>query len=41
VYSVEDARETLESHGLDVDALAPLVEGKFAAAFIRARKPAR
>ena len=41
VYSTEDARESLESNGFDADALAPLVDGKFAAAFIRARKPAR
>jgi hypothetical protein len=26
---------------VDVDAIAPLVEGKFWSAFIRARKPAR
>jgi SAM-dependent methyltransferase len=41
VYTTEDAREALESNGFDADALAPLVDGKFAAAFIRARKPAR
>ncbi len=41
VYSAADAREALESNGFDVDALAPLVDGKFAAAFIRARKPER
>jgi len=39
VYSTEDARESLESNGFDVASLAPLVDGKFAAAFIRARKP--
>jgi arsenite methyltransferase len=39
VYDVEDAREFLTSAGLDVDHLAPLVEGRFASAFIRARKP--
>jgi arsenite methyltransferase len=39
VYSVEDARQFLTGHGVDVDAIAPQVEGKFASAFIRARKP--
>jgi arsenite methyltransferase len=39
VYDVEDARGYLASGGVDVDALAPQVEGKFASAFIRARKP--
>jgi SAM-dependent methyltransferase len=41
VYSVEDARTVLTGHGIDVDAIAPQVEGKFASAFIRARKPER
>ena len=40
VYHVEDARAFLTDSGLDVDALAPQVEGRFASAFIRARKPA-
>jgi arsenite methyltransferase len=40
VYSVEDARQFLVAEGINVDAVAPLVEGKFASAFIRARKPA-
>ena len=39
VYRVEDAREFLTSAGLDVDRLAPQVDGKFASAFIRAMKP--
>ena len=38
VYDVNDAREFLTSAGLDVDAIAPQVEGKFASAFVRARK---
>ena len=38
VYSVEDAREFLSGAGVDVDALAPQVEGKFMSAFVRARK---
>ena len=40
VYSVEDAREFLAGAGIDVDAVAPQVEGKFMSAFIRAVKPA-
>jgi SAM-dependent methyltransferase len=40
IYSIEDARQFLNGHGIDVDAIAPLVEGKFMSAFIRARKPA-
>ena len=40
VYDVEDARAFLAESGLDVDAIAPLVKGKVASAFVRARKPA-
>jgi SAM-dependent methyltransferase len=39
VYSIEDARKFLAKSGVDVDAVAPLVEGKFMSAFIRAAKP--
>jgi SAM-dependent methyltransferase len=39
VYSVDDARAFLAGEGLDVDALAAQVEGKFVSAFIRATKP--
>ena len=39
VYQVEDAREFLATSGIDVDALAPAVEGRFASAFVRAQKP--
>jgi SAM-dependent methyltransferase len=39
VYHVDDARAFLTASGLDVDQLAPVVEGRFASAFIRARKP--
>jgi arsenite methyltransferase len=39
VYGIEDARQFLSGQGLDVDAIAPQVEGKFASAFIRAVKP--
>lgn len=41
VYNIEDARTFLSGQGLDVDALAPQVEGKFMSAFIRAIKPAK
>jgi arsenite methyltransferase len=40
VYGIEDARQFLAAQGIDVDAIAPAVEGKFASAFIRAKKPA-
>jgi SAM-dependent methyltransferase len=39
VYSVNDARDFLSGHGFDVDAIAPLVDGRFFSGFIRARKP--
>lgn len=39
VYNVEDAREFLTIEGIDVDAIAPAVDGKFMSAFVRARKP--
>jgi SAM-dependent methyltransferase len=39
VYKLEDAREFLSGHGFDVDAIAPLVDGRFFSGFIRARKP--
>jgi len=38
-YYVEDARAFLTGQGVDVDAIAPLVDGKFMSAFIRAKKP--
>ena len=41
VYNVERcARVPRPSAGIDVDAVAPQVDGKFASAFIRATKPA-
>jgi arsenite methyltransferase len=39
IYRVEDAREFLSGHNIDVDALAPQVDGKFLSAFVRAVKP--
>jgi arsenite methyltransferase len=38
VYRAEDAREFLSGQGIDVDALAPQVDGKFMSAFVRAVK---
>ena len=40
VYRVEEAREFLESAGIDVVAIESEVDGKFRSAFVRARKPA-
>jgi len=39
VYQIDDARAFLADAGIDVDQIAPQVEGKVASAFIRARKP--
>jgi arsenite methyltransferase len=39
VYQVEDAREFLAGHKIDVDAIAQEVDGKFMSAFVRAVKP--
>ena len=41
VHNVEDARVFLHDQGVDVDAIAPQVDGKFMSAFIRAKKPQR
>ncbi|MBS1854018.1 MAG: arsenite methyltransferase [Acidobacteria bacterium] len=41
IYRIEDAREFLAGEGIDVNAIAPEVDGKFMSAFIRAVKPAR
>ena len=40
IYDIEDAREFLTGKGVDVDAIAPVVNGKFMSAFVRAKKPA-
>jgi SAM-dependent methyltransferase len=40
IYNIEDARAFLTGQGVDVDAIAPQVDGKFMGAFIRATKPA-
>jgi arsenite methyltransferase len=39
IYRAEDARDFLTGQGVDVDAIAPQVDGKFMSAFVRARKP--
>jgi arsenite methyltransferase len=39
VYKAEDARQFLAGVGMDADAIAPLVDGKFMSAFVRAKKP--
>jgi len=39
IYEVEDARTFLSEAGLDVDALAPQIEGRFMSAFVRGQKP--
>ena len=39
IYRVEDARELLSTEGIDVEAIAPEVDGKFISAFVRAVKP--
>jgi ubiquinone/menaquinone biosynthesis C-methylase UbiE len=41
IYNVDDARAFLTGQGIDVDAIAPQVDGKFMSAFVRATKPAR
>jgi hypothetical protein len=39
VYDIEDARTFLSGKGVDVNAVAPQVEGKFISGFVRAVKP--
>jgi SAM-dependent methyltransferase len=39
VYRIEDARAFLSGEGIDVDAIADQVDGKFFSAFVRAVKP--
>jgi ubiquinone/menaquinone biosynthesis C-methylase UbiE len=41
VYRAEDAREFLDTQGIDIDTIAPLVDNKFYSGFIRATKPGR
>jgi len=39
VYTIDDARSVLSGQGIDVDAIAAQVDGKFMSAFVRAVKP--
>jgi SAM-dependent methyltransferase len=39
VYNIEDARGFLQGQGIDVEAMAPQVDGKFMSGFVRAVKP--
>jgi SAM-dependent methyltransferase len=39
IYDIEDARVFLTESGIAVDEIAPLIEGRFLSAFIRATKP--
>jgi arsenite methyltransferase len=41
IYRLEDAREFLSGENIDVDAIAPQVDGKIMSAFVRAVKPQR
>jgi arsenite methyltransferase len=40
IYQAEDARSFLTEAGVDVERLAPEIDGKFASAYVRATKPA-
>lgn len=40
IYSLEDSRKSFQGSGLDLDAIASEVEGKFISGFMRAVKPA-
>src|SRR5437660_9056010 len=39
IYTAEDARSFLSGQNIDLDAIAPQVDGKFMSAFVRAVKP--
>jgi arsenite methyltransferase len=41
IYRIEDAREFLSGQSIDIDSIAPQVDGKFMSAFVRATKPKR
>jgi ubiquinone/menaquinone biosynthesis C-methylase UbiE len=40
IYRLDEARAFLSGQGIDLEAIAPQVDGKFMSAFIRATKPA-
>jgi SAM-dependent methyltransferase len=39
IYNIEEARGFLTTEGIDVDAIAPQIDGKFMSASVRARRP--
>lgn len=39
IYRIEDARQFLTEAGIDIDTIAPQVDGKFMSTFVRATKP--
>jgi len=39
IYKVDEARDFLSAAGIDVDKVAPFIDGKFMSAFVRATKP--
>jgi arsenite methyltransferase len=39
IYRTEDAKEFLAAEGIDLSGMAPLIDGKFMSAFVRAKKP--
>ena len=41
VYKADDACQFLAAQGVNVDAIAPLVDSKFMSAFVRAKKPVK
>jgi hypothetical protein len=41
IYNLDDAREFLAGQNIDVDAIAPQVDGRIMSAFVRAVKPVR
>jgi len=40
IYTEADARQSFRGKGIDIDRIAPQVDGKFMSAFVRATKPA-
>jgi SAM-dependent methyltransferase len=40
IYTADDARQSLSGQGIDLDRIAPQVDGMFMSAFVRATKPA-
>jgi hypothetical protein len=39
VYTAQDARDLFNGTGVDIETIAPLVDGKFVSGFVRASKP--